>query len=107
MAYMGLHKAPMTGWDIDPMLLHSGLRRFGCSPFSKGKIGVFVPQLCLEGQVRPSTFRYVNLVPELLFLGQTHPYADVVLHINMMLMRKVISTPLLRPICSFCCRCLR
>ena len=48
-----------------------------------------VLQLCSEGQLHPLTIRLANLVPQLLFLGQTHPCADTMLHFSMRLMWKV------------------
>jgi len=51
------------------------------------------PLLCLKGQVRPSTFKMENLIPQLLFLGQTCPCTYVTLHIGMRLMQKVIFAP--------------
>jgi len=60
--------------------------------FPKGKISILVPQLSTKGQVgpstlksanpvlhlflgqvRPLTFKTVNLVPQVLFLDQVHP----------------------------------
>jgi hypothetical protein len=35
--------------------------------FYQGEIGNLVPQLYPEGQVRPSTFKLANIVPQLLF----------------------------------------
>ena len=47
-----------------------------------GKIGILVPQLWFEVKVGFSTFRLANLVPQLLFLSQTHPCAHVALPTN-------------------------
>jgi hypothetical protein len=47
-----------------------------------GKIAMLVLKLCSKGQLRPSIFRLTTLVPQLLILGQTHPYAYMGLHIN-------------------------
>jgi len=49
----------------------------------KGKIATLILQLCSKGQVAPSTFKKINLVPQLLFLGQTCPYIDVMLYNTM------------------------
>jgi hypothetical protein len=45
--------------------------------FFFGKIGDLVPEFYSKDQVRPSTFKSANLIPQLLFLGQTHPCANV------------------------------
>jgi len=45
----------------------------------KGKIAKMVPKLFTRGQVHPRTFKRVNMVPQLCFLAQTCPCADVVL----------------------------
>jgi hypothetical protein len=58
--------------------------------FPFGKIAVLLPQLWPEGQVHPSTFKSANIVPQLLFLSQSHPYADIILHNNMRFMPKVL-----------------
>jgi hypothetical protein len=36
---------------------------------------MLVLNLCSKGQLRPLTSRLATLVPQLLILGQTHPYA--------------------------------
>ena len=54
--------------------------------------GVLVLQLYSKGQVHPSTFKKTNLVPQLLYLGQIHPYINVMLHNTMRLMRKFLFT---------------
>jgi hypothetical protein len=46
---------------------------------TKGKIATLVPELCTNGQLHPSTFKLVDLTPQLSFLGQTRPCVDVVL----------------------------
>ena len=48
--------------------------------FILGKIGVMIPRLHFEDQVGPLTFKKANLIPQLLFLGQIHPYTNVMLH---------------------------
>ena len=48
-------------------------------PKKKGKIAKMVPKLFTRGQVHPRTFKRVNMVPQLCFLAQTCPCADVVL----------------------------
>jgi hypothetical protein len=55
----------------------------------KGKIGILVPELYTKGQLHPSTFKTANLVPQLLFLGQTRPYTNMWPHIGMKLIQKV------------------
>jgi hypothetical protein len=57
------------------------------------------PQLWSEGQLHPSTFKLANIVPQLSFLGQTHPYVDIILynniiilHNNMRFMKKILFT---------------
>ena len=45
----------------------------------KGKIAKMVPKLFTRGQVHPRTFKRVNIVPQLCFLAQTCPCANVVL----------------------------
>jgi hypothetical protein len=57
--------------------------------FQEGKIGFLVLELCTKGQLRPSTFKTTNLVPQLSFLGQTLPYTNMWLHIGMKLIQKV------------------
>ena len=44
----------------------------------QGKIAKMVPKLFTRGQVHPRTFKRVNMVPQLCFLAQTCPCADVV-----------------------------
>jgi hypothetical protein len=53
------------------------------------KIGILVLKLCAKGQLRPSTFKTANLVPQLSFLGQTLSYTNMWLHIGMKLIQKV------------------
>jgi hypothetical protein len=60
--------------------------------FSIGKISIIVPKLCSEDQFRPSTFKTVNIVPQLSGLGHNHPFVDAVLHVCTMLMLKVLFT---------------
>ena len=47
--------------------------------FYIGKIVKMVLKLFTGGQVRPRTFKRANMVPELTFLAQMYPYADVAL----------------------------
>jgi hypothetical protein len=54
--------------------------------FLIGKIGILVPQLWSEGQLHPSTFKLANIVPQLLFVGQTRPYVDIILHNNIIIL---------------------
>jgi len=56
-----------------------------------GNISTLVLQICSKGQISPSTFKKINLVPQLMFLGQICPYTYVVLHNTMWLM---LSLPL-------------
>ena len=52
---------------------------FSAHLFFYGKIAKMVPKLFTRGQVHPRTFKRVNMVPQLCFLAQTCPCADVVL----------------------------
>jgi len=51
--------------------------------FLDGKIATLILQFCFKGQVGPSIFKMINLVPQLLFLDQSYPYIDVMLHNTM------------------------
>lgn len=60
--------------------------------FILGKIDILVLQLYSKDQVHLSSFKKINLVPQLLYLGQIHPYINVMLHNTMRITRKVLFT---------------
>ena len=63
---------PVQSPLVAGMLVHSQRPRAAApqqAPVQQklGKIDILVPQLYPEGQVRPSTFKLANIVPQLLF----------------------------------------
>ena len=44
------------------------------------------------GQVHPSTFKKINLIPQILFLGQIYSYINIMIHNTMRLIWRVLFT---------------
>ena len=50
--------------------------------FYKSKIVILIPQFYYKCQIRPSTLKLTNTVPQHPFEGHIAPYADIILHNN-------------------------